>query len=45
MMSVIRCELFDAKEWEEYREDRERRGRRCYRNYKGYFYCKDRYSD
>ena len=42
MMTVIGCELFDAKTWEEADKRREERGVRCYRDYKGYFYCKDR---
>ena len=41
LTTVISCELFDAKKWDEYDEWKKERGIKCYRE-NGYFYCEDR---
>ena len=42
LTTVISCELFDAKTWDEAEERRKERGVKCYRNHNVYFYCRDR---
>ena len=45
LTTVISCELFDAKTWEEADKRAKERGHRCYENYYGNVICEDRYSD
>ena len=40
LISVISCELFDAKTWDEAEEWAKERGRECYKE-RGYYYCED----
>ena len=45
LLTVIGCDLFDAKTWDEAEERRKERGVECYRNRNGYFYCEDKYGN
>ena len=45
VMSVVSCELFDAKKWEEYDEWKKERGIECYRRGNGTIYCEDKYGN
>ena len=44
LTTVMSCELFDAKTWDEADERWEEKGMKCYRR-NGYFYCKDKYGN
>ena len=45
LLTVIGCELFDAKYGDEVKRRREELGVECYRRYDGYFYCEDKYGN
>ncbi|ACV38409.1 hypothetical protein [Leptotrichia buccalis] len=44
-MSVVGCELFDAKRWDRINREDAERGETCYRRASGEYYCKDRYGN
>ena len=44
-MSVVGCELFDAKRWDRINREDAERGVRCFRRSNGEYYCKDRYGN
>ena len=44
-MSVVGCELFDAKRWDRINREDAERGVRCYERSSGTYYCKDRYGN
>ena len=44
VMSVVGCELFDAKRWDRINREDAERGVRCYRE-NGYYQCWDRYGN
>ena len=44
-MSVVGCELFDAKRWDRINREDAERGVKCYRESSGHAYCKDRYGN
>jgi len=44
-MSVVGCELFDAKRWDRINREDAERGVKCYRRASGTVYCKDRYGN
>ena len=45
VMSVVGCELFDAKRWDRINREDAERGVECYKRYDGTVYCKDRYGN
>ena len=45
VMSVVGCELFDAKRWDRINREDAERGVRCFRRANGEYYCKDRYGN
>ena len=45
VMSVVGCELFDAKRWDRINREDAERGVRCYRRNTGEAYCVDRYGN
>ena len=42
-MSVVGCELFDAKRWDRINREDAERGVKCYKRDIADYYCKDRY--
>ena len=45
-MSVVGCELFDAKRWDRINREDAERGVKCYyKRANGDYYCKDRYGN
>ena len=44
-MSVVGCELFDAKRWDRINREDAERGVRCFERADGVYYCKDRYGN
>ena len=44
-MSVVGCELFDAKRWDRINREDAERGVRCFKRANGEYYCKDRYGN
>ena len=44
-MSVVGCELFDAKRWDRINREDAERGVRCFERASGTYYCKDRYGN
>ena len=45
VMSVVGCELFDAKRWDRINREDAERGVKCYKRANGDYYCKDRYGN
>ena len=45
VMSVVGCELFDAKRWDRINREDAERGVRCFKRADGVYYCKDRYGN
>ena len=45
VMSVVGCELFDAKRWGRINREDAERGVKCYERADGVYYCKDRYGN
>ena len=45
VMSVVGCELFDAKRWDRINREDAERGVKCSERADGVYYCKDRYGN
>ena len=45
VMSVVGCELFDAKRWDRINREDAEREETCYRRADGIVYCKDKYGN
>ena len=45
VMSIVGCELLDAKRWDRINREDAERGVKCYKRANGDYYCKDRYGN